>query len=151
MVINSTMPKSTYVRLSLLLFFQNKFLYIYLAICGLITAYALTANNYNLLFIAWLPYIGYLSLGLITTYRNSSKEDSPFLQPTRYTFTKKEVTTKTPQGEGKFKWSEFVQWKTMVDCYILLHEKSFILAIPKDSVPARDVEPFEKMLNERIG
>ena len=150
MVINSTMPKSTYVRLSLLLFFQNKWLYIYLVICGLITAYAISASNYGLLFVAWVPYIAYLALGLITTLRNSNNDDLPFLQPTRYTFKKDEITTQTPQGEGTFKWDEFVQWKTMADCYILLHEKNFILAIPKDSIPAREVASFETMLAEKI-
>lgn len=151
MVIESTMPKETYVKLSLLLFFQNKFLYIYLIVCGLVTAYALSSSNYGLLFVAWVPYLAYLALGIITTYRNSSKADSPFLLPTRYSFQKKEITTITPQGEGTFKWDEFVQWRTMADCYILQHEKNFILAIPKDSVPAREVEAFERMLTEKIG
>ncbi|MCB0163901.1 MAG: YcxB family protein [Anaerolineae bacterium] len=151
MVIDSTMPKSTYIRLSLLLFFQNKFLYIYLAVCGLVTAYALSTGNYGLLFIAWLPYLAYLALGIFTTVRNSSAENQPFLLPTRYTFQKKEITTKTSLGEGNFKWDEFIQWRTLADCYILLHQDNFILAIPKSAVPKKEVEAFETMLKERIG
>ena len=151
MVINSTMPKSTFIRLSLLLFFQNKFLYIYLIVCGVVTAYALSIRNYGLLFVAWLPYVAYLALGIITTIRKSSGEDQPFLLPTRYIFQKKEIITKTSSGEGKFSWDEFIQWRTLADCYILLHQNNFVLAIPKSSVPKKETEAFETMLNERIG
>lgn len=100
MVIDSTMPKSTFIRLSLLLFFQNKFLYIYLIVCGVVTAYALSIRNYGLLFVAWLPYVAYLALGIITTIRKSSGEDQPFLLPTRYIFQKRKLSLKHPRGKG---------------------------------------------------
>lgn len=151
MVIDSTMPKSTFIRLSLLLFFQNKFLYIYLVVCGLVTAYALSTGNYGLLFVAWVPYLAYLVLGLITTLRKSSADDQPVLLPTRYTFQKKEIITKTRLGEGNFTWDEFIEWRTLADCYILLHQDNFVLAIPKSSIPKKEVAPFETMLNEKIG
>ena len=148
MVIESTLPKSTYIRLSLLLFFQNKSLYLYLLVCGLVTVYALSNSNYLLLFLAWLPYLGYLLLGVLTTLRHSAAEDQPFLLPTRYTFQKNDILTKTSLGDGNFKWDDFVQWRLLAECYVLFHQQGFMLAIPREDI--RDPGAFEQMLRERI-
>ncbi|HMQ56116.1 MAG TPA: YcxB family protein [Anaerolineae bacterium] len=148
MVIDTALPKATYIRLSLLLFFQNRAFYIYLLICGIITVYALSTETYLLLLIAWLPYAGYLIAGLLATWRNASDKTLPFLLPTRYTFQNQEILTKTDLGEGKFKWTDFVQWRSLANCYVLFHQQGFILAIPRSDVKNRTA--FERMLNEKI-
>lgn len=151
MDIETTLPRSTYIRLSLLLFFRNKFLYLYLAVCALITAYGLSIGNYGLVGLAWLPYLAYLLLGIVTTLRNSNTEDQPFLLPTRYTFSQTEIVTRTSLGEGRFWWSDFAGWRVLADCYVLFHKEGFILAIPQSSIPTSASGPFRRMLNEKIG
>lgn len=150
MNINVTLPKSAVTRLGFLLFFQNKGLYIYLAAVGVVTVYSLNSGNYGLLFVAWLPYIFYVFLGVFGVVRQTNREDNPQLLPTQYTFSSTGVTVKTKLGENKFGWDEFKGWQTVAGTVVLFHTQGFILAIPKKDVPVAKYVKFEQYLKGNI-
>ena len=151
MVIEATLPRDTSIKLSLLLFFNNKGLYIYLLACGLVTAFALYSSNYGLLFLAWIPYAVYIVLGVSSAFRqNPAGKESTDQLPTRYTFTNTEIITKTAQAEGKLNWADFAKWEILAKSYILFHSKGFVLAIPQTAVPAEKVADFEALLRDKI-
>jgi membrane protein implicated in regulation of membrane protease activity len=151
MVIEATLPRETSIKLSLLLFFNNKGLYIYLLACGLVTAFAIYSHNYGLLFLAWIPYAVYVVLGLSNAFRkNPADKESSHQQPTRYTFTNTEVVAKTAQGEGALKWTDFTKWEILAKSYVLFHADGFILAIPQAAVPPDKVADFESLLRDKI-
>jgi len=150
MNINVTLPKSTVARLGLLLFFQNKGLFIYLAACGVVTAYTLSTGNYGLLFVAWVPYLFYVFLGIFNVFRHTRNDENPQLLPTRYTLTGAGITAKTKLGENKFGWDEFKGWQVIAGNVVLFHAQGFIFAIPKKDVPVEKYVKFERYLREYI-
>lgn len=150
MNINVTLPKSTITRLGLLLFFQNKGLYIYLIACGVITAYTLSTGKYGLLIVAWIPYLFYVFLGIFSIFRQTRNDDNPQLLPTRYTLNSTSITSKTKLGENTFRWDEFKGWQVVAGNFVLFHTQGFIFAIPKKDVPVEKFTRFERYLKEYI-
>ena len=151
MVIEATLPRETSIKLSLLLFFYNKGLYIYLLACALVTAFAIYSSNYGLLFVAWLPYGVYVVLGVSNAFRrNPAGKEPAHRLPTRYTFSDTEIITKTAQGEGRLKWTDFAKWQILAKSYVLFHSKGFILAIPQTAVPPEQTAAFEALLRDKI-
>lgn len=150
MNINVTLPKSTITRLGLLLFFQNKGLYIYLVASGVVTAYTLSTGNYGLLIVAWLPYLFYVFLGIFNILRQTRRDDNPQLLPARYTLSGSGITVKTKLGENKFGWDEFKGWQVVAENFVLLHSEGFIFAIPKKDIPTEKLAKFQRYLKEYI-
>lgn len=145
-VIETQVPKNTFLRLSLLMFFQNKMLYVYLVACAIVTFIALSQANYGLLIVAWFPYVMYVVLGIVNAMRGAQKE----YPVTRYTFDDKAVLVENSLGKDTFSWVDFKSWRNMLGCYILLHNNGFMLAIPHTSVGPGQMPILESLLRDNI-
>ncbi|RME76402.1 MAG: YcxB family protein [Chloroflexi bacterium] len=149
MHIKTTLSKSTAVKLSLWLFFQNKGLYLYLLACAVITAYALYRDNYGLLMVAWIPYLFYVGLGIYSAFRHAGPRGADS-EAVEYVVGEKGLVVQSAGQKKHFDWQEFGGWKRLAGTYVLFHRDGFMLAIPQADIPAGQTIPLETTLRRYI-
>lgn len=151
MVIESTLSKDQFIRLSIARHLQRTMFYIYATLCAAITAYALFQGPLLLLLVAWMPFSFYIISGVIQAVSAGSVKDAPYFLPTRYEFTGQGVTISTSRGQSQLGWEHFQEWRHMVNCYVLVLSEGAILAIPQNAIPAGRAPRFEDLLRQHIG
>lgn len=151
MVIETSLSREQFVRLAILRHFQRTTFYIYATLCAGLTAYALVQGTALLLLVAWVPFLLYIMVGVIGAWRASRDKASPVFLPTRYEFTPQGVAISTRRGNTNLDWDHFSEWRTMLNCYILVLTGGAILAIPQAAVPPHQTAGFEKLLTDKLG
>jgi hypothetical protein len=149
LVIETSLTKDQFIRLSILRHIQRPTFYFIIITASVLTVWALYGGPFLLIFVVWTPLILYLIFGVVSAYRDSKLRQTPFL-PTRYEFGKKGVQVSTSEGSSLLPWNDFVGWRTLVGCYVLVLSAGAILAIPQQSLPKPKQEQLETMLTRRI-
>ena len=151
MTIETTLSKDQFIRLAILRHIQRKTFYFYAAIGAAVTAFAIVRGGEPILFaLAWVPFLFYMLPGVIGPFRQSRDINQPLFQPTRYEFSKEGVAIKNKENESQLDWSQFSEWKTIAQCYVLYLIAGPILAIPQADVPVTQRVKFEDLLERHI-
>ena len=150
MVIETSLSREQFIRLSILQHIQRKTFYFYAITCAVITAYAVTRGAYILLAIAWIPFILYLLLGILSAFRDGADKNQPYFLPTRYEFSKRGIEISTSQGQSQLTWEHFARWKIMAQCYVLFLTGGPILAIPRSALSTTQAPKLESLLRNHI-
>jgi len=149
--IETTLSKDQFIRLAILRHIQRKSFYFYAAIGAAVTAFAIVRGGQPILFLlAWIPFLFYVLPGVIGPFRQSRETDHPLFQPTRYEFSKQGVTIKNSDNESELEWSQFSEWKTVAQCYVLYLTAGPVLAIPQADVPVTQQARFEDLLERHL-
>ena len=151
MVIETTLSREQFIRLSIWRHIQRKTFYFWALTCAALTAFAILRGPQVLLVAAWLPFLLYLLLGIVTAFKQVTDKTSPLFLPTRYEFTDKGVAVSSQQGNSQLKWSHFAAWKVIAGCYVLVLAAGPIVAIPKSAVPVTQMSRFEGLLKKHVG
>lgn len=151
MVIEATLRKDQFIRLSLLRHFQRPFFYFYALTCAGITAYVLTGRaDMVLLLVAWIPFGMYMLFGIINAVLGATGTNRPYLLKTRYEFTDQGVHVSSASGTGMLGWEQVSRWAKVTDCYVLYLKVGSIIAIPGAAVPPHKQARFKSLLQEHI-
>jgi hypothetical protein len=151
MIIETSLSKDQFIRISLLRHFQRISFYFWAITSAILTAYALFGGPFILLLVGWMPFGFYIVSGVVSAYAASRNKDAPFLQRTRYVFTEQGVKISSVMGESQLEWQHFGGWSTMAGCYVLFLTSGAMLAFPQDTVPPHQVNKFETLLRQHIG
>jgi hypothetical protein len=148
MQIETTLTKSTYVKVNLLLFVRNWGFYFFLLMLVIFTAYAIFVHNFlaPILFIILMVFIFTFTIWFST----SSKNNRNFFTPHKYNFNDNEVEVETPLSKGTMKWESFVKWRKIQIYYLLYVSNNSIFIIPKSSIPDGNFSEFESLLSKHI-
>jgi len=150
--IETTLSRDQFIRLAVLRHIQRKTFYFYAAIGAAVTAFTIVRGGEPILFVlAWVPFLFYMLPGILGPYRQSQDMNQPLFQPTRYEFSKQGVTIKSSDNESELEWSQFSEWKTVTQCYVLYLTAGPLLAIPQADVPVTQRVKFEDLLERHIG
>jgi hypothetical protein len=151
MVIETTLTRDQFIRLSILRHFQRPTFYFNALTGAAIMAFALFGGGpFILIFFAWIPMTLYILFGVLTAFRDSKIRESPFL-PTRYEFGNAGIKVSTRDGASTLGWDDFAGWRIMIGCYVLALKAGSILAIPQTSVSPHDQKQLEDLLTRKIG
>ncbi len=151
MVINTTLSRDLFIRLSILRHIQRPTFYVYALLAAGLTVYTYTQGRpIVFLFMGWIPLGLYLFLGVISAIRASRIKDAPYFLPTGYDITDDGVAINSARGESHLEWKHFESWHEMVNTYVLVLEGGAILAIPQASVPPHKRDEFEDLLRTHI-
>lgn len=151
MIIEATLSKDQFIRLSILQHIQRGRFYFYALTCAGVTAYVIFLGGPNLfLLVAWIPFILYLALGILSAFQDSAAKNNPHLQPIRYRFSSKGVSISSDPNKSNLEWKHFTTWQTVAACYVLTLTDGAILAIPTAALSTEQKPKFEAMLDEYI-
>jgi hypothetical protein len=150
MVIETSLTRDLFIRLSILRHFQRTMFYAYAILCAGLTAYSLFTNNQLLLLVAWVPFLIYIITGVLGAVQVSRNKESPVFLRTRYEFTPQGIDISTTQGRSQIEWAHVNEVQKMINCYVLVLANSSILAIPESAVPPHQKDSFEQLLRDYI-
>ena len=151
MVIETSLTRDQFIRLSILRHFQRIHFYVFALTAAGLTAWGLLRGPLIFILVGWIPFFVYIIVGVITAVKDGRDEDNPIFSSTRYEFTKKGVSINSKAGNSNLAWQDFIGWKMMTKCYVLTLSSGAILAIPQTAVPINQIAKFESLLNRNIG
>jgi hypothetical protein len=150
MTIKARLNKDQLFRLAVLrhiekpTFFFNAF-----TSAGLI-AYAIWQDIYVIMFVAWMPFVLYIALGVFEAFRASRDRNNPLLLPTTYEFTEEGISITTNVGKGHLEWEYIGKVKVVLDCYVFYMTNGQMVAIPRSDVPPHRKKEFEQFVHQQL-
>lgn len=151
-VVEATLKKGTYIKLSLLQAFHVWSFYFCLSalIMATVLFHVLDAPDVLFLFI-WGLFGFYAATVIINAlYMAFSSKNFSFFLPTAYTFDDEIISAKTELAQGTIKWNAVVGLKVVADHYVLSFSVIGFIAVPKSKIPPESVSRFEKVLHDNI-
>jgi len=152
LVIESTLPRTTCIKLFLLICFHNWLFYLCLMIYLIATVLSfVTDTNRQLLLFIWILF-GFYIVNRITAavYNGFSSKNSIFFLPTRYICDNEGISASTSLTQSTAKWDAIIEWKIIAGCYVLFLSIITFIAIPKSTIQPQDVSTFESFLYNKV-
>jgi hypothetical protein len=154
MIIESTLSRQEVVRLGIWRYFQRPIFYALAGVAATLNAYAILAeegtNTGIIMLAAWLPFLVFLTSGLIIIRRRSRDKNLPQYQRTRFDFSNRGIEIGTREAKSQLAWSEFRGWKKVAGCYVLELANGQIVALSSNAVSAHQAKNLELMFKEHI-
>lgn len=152
MTIEATLSQDEFIRLAIWRHFNRRWFFFYALTAALTTAYTVVFGaTYWLLVIVWIPFALYILLGIFEAIRDSRQADNPILLKTKYKFDGKGVSISNAQGDSQLIWEQFISWRYIAQCYVLLLTGGLMIVIPKSALSTTKVTKLESMLKQYVG
>lgn len=152
MTIEATLSQDEFIRLAIWRHFNRRWFFFYAITAAVVTTYTtMFGATYWLLLVVWLPFALYILLGIIEAIRDSRQVDNPILLTTKYKFSGNGVSMSNAQGESDLTWEQFVSWRYIAQCYVLLLTGGLMIVIPKSALSTTKVTNLESMLKQYVG
>lgn len=150
-VVETTISKRTYLKLNLLLAFNNWAFYLCLIVLAVATYLLIhLSGKCGILFI-WGIFGFYAGIIIINAFfMTFSSLNWQFFVPTHCAFDEEGVTVRTSVEEVRVTWDAIVMWKDVSSHYLLYNSLITSLIISRSALPAGDVSAFESLLRTKV-
>jgi hypothetical protein len=147
-VVESTLTRSMYARILLLLGVRSWGFVIMAAVFLYLIWWSIDIGSYTLLAI----YAGLLVLiyGGAVLVSVVTKRNRRAYFPVKYTFEESGITKETASVRQSFKWSSFARWRKIGPYFLIYASKRSFFVIPESRIPREQITWFESLLNRNI-
>ena len=149
MEIETTLTRAKYIRLYLLLYFNNWGFFWFL---GVVLAFMVifVLMDVSLLGFIWLP-IALIALSMVSAlYMGLSSKNRNFFAPHKYVFNSDEVSINTPSEQSIVKWDAFIKWQKKAGYYLIYASAVTFYPVEVSSIPSGEISNFESLLRSNI-
>ena len=148
LLIESTLTRSMYARVLLLLGVRSWGFMLLAAVFLYLTWWSIDIGSYTLLAI----YAGLLVLiyGGAVLVSVVAKKNRRAYFPVKYTFEESGVTKETASVKQSFKWSSFVRWRKIGSYFLIYASKRSFFVIPESKISKAEVIWFQSLLGRNI-
>lgn len=148
--IETTLSKTTYIMLWLLLFFFNLSFFLLIALYIVIPRFLAPAGFFRLLLIGAVGV--YVAFAIMSTgYCALSQKNKTLFLPTHYTFDEEKVVARTESAQTTIPWRSFAVWRGILGNYVLFLSSRKVIVIPRSKIPAQAGSALEWLLRSKIG
>lgn len=157
--VETTISKSTYFKLNILMAFNNWAFYLCLIGLAIVTYFMINLSTYSWIgesykcasLILWGIFIFYAGTIIVSAvFMTFSSSNWQFFVPKHYAFDEEGITACTPVAECRTTWDAIVMWKVVSGHYLLYNSLVTFFIIPCSALPAGDVSTFASLLRTKI-
>lgn len=150
--VENALSRIVYLKLLLLINFNNWAFYFVLAALAFITVLVHHLGTYEFIFFfAWGIFGFYVAVVIVSIlYTVFSSQNRLFFLPTKYTFSEDEIEEVSKVAHCIVKWDAFIKWKYVADHYLLYLNILNAAVIPRSKIPDHQISAFEELLRSKL-
>lgn len=151
-IVENTLSRTVYLKLFLLMNFNNWAFYLVLAVLAFLTVLVHHFGDYGFLFFFAWGIFGFYAVVVIISilYSAFSSQNQLFFLPMRYTFSEEGIEEVSEIAHCVVKWDAFIKWKYVADHYLLYLNILNAVVIPRSKIPDHQVSAFEELLRSKV-